>query len=64
MPRAPHTSPPFLLIRNQTGLLRVQARRKILSAFFERSRIRGNLNGGGLLLEITTGDGSIRFGKF
>ena len=30
----------------------------------ERSRIRGKLNGGGLLLEITTGDGSIRIGKF
>ena len=30
----------------------------------ERSRIRGKLNGGGPLLEITTGDGSIRIGKF
>ncbi len=30
----------------------------------ERSRIRGKLNGGGPLLEITTGDGSIRISKF
>ena len=30
----------------------------------ERSRIRGKLNGGGPLLEITTGDGSIRIAKF
>jgi hypothetical protein len=30
----------------------------------ERSRIRGKLNGGGPLLEITTGDGSIHIGKF
>lgn len=30
----------------------------------ERSRIRGKLNGGGPLLEISTGDGSIRIGKF
>ena len=30
----------------------------------ERSRVRGKLNGGGPLLEITTGDGSIRIGKF
>jgi hypothetical protein len=30
----------------------------------ERSRIRGKLNGGGPLLEVTTGDGSIRIGKF
>ena len=30
----------------------------------ERSRIRGKLNGGGPLLEITTGDGSIRIGKY
>jgi hypothetical protein len=30
----------------------------------ERSSIRGKLNGGGPLLEITTGDGSIRVGKF
>lgn len=29
----------------------------------ERSRIRGKLNGGGPLLEISTGDGSIRVGK-
>jgi hypothetical protein len=30
----------------------------------ERSRVRGKLNGGGPLLEITTGDGSIHIGKF
>ena len=30
----------------------------------ERSRIRGKLNGGGSLLEITTGDGGIRISKF
>lgn len=30
----------------------------------ERSRIRGKLNGGGPLLEITTGDGGIRIAKF
>jgi len=30
----------------------------------ERSRIRGKLNGGGPLLEITTGDGSIHISKF
>ncbi len=30
----------------------------------ERSRIRGKLNGGGPLLEITTGDGSIRIAKY
>ncbi len=30
----------------------------------ERSRVRGKLNGGGPLLEITTGDGSIRISKF
>jgi Toastrack DUF4097 len=30
----------------------------------ERSRIRGKLNGGGPLLEITTGDGSIQLSKF
>jgi DUF4097 and DUF4098 domain-containing protein YvlB len=29
----------------------------------ERSRIRGKLNGGGQLLEITTGDGGIHIGK-
>jgi DUF4097 and DUF4098 domain-containing protein YvlB len=29
-----------------------------------RARIRGKLNGGGPLLEITTGDGSIHIGKF
>jgi hypothetical protein len=30
----------------------------------ERSRIRGKLNGGGPLLEITTGDGNIRISKY
>lgn len=30
----------------------------------ERSRIRGKMNGGGPLLEITTGDGSIRINKY
>lgn len=30
----------------------------------ERSRIRGKINGGGPLLEITTGDGGIRIGKY
>jgi len=30
----------------------------------ERSRIRGKINGGGPLLEITTGDGSIRISQF
>jgi hypothetical protein len=30
----------------------------------ERSRIRGKMNGGGPLLEITTGDGSIRITKY
>ena len=30
----------------------------------ERSRIRGTMNGGGPLLEITTGDGSIRISRF
>jgi hypothetical protein len=30
----------------------------------ERARIRGKLNGGGPLLEISTGDGSIHIGKF
>jgi DUF4097 and DUF4098 domain-containing protein YvlB len=34
-----------------------------VSGSIERSRIRGKLNGGGLLLEITTGDGSIYIGK-
>jgi len=29
----------------------------------ERSRVRGKLNGGGELLEITTGDGAIHVGK-
>ncbi len=35
-----------------------------VSGSIEHSRIRGKLNGGGPLLEITTGDGSIRIGKF
>jgi Toastrack DUF4097 len=35
-----------------------------VSGSIERSRIRGKLNGGGPLLEITTGDGSIRITKF
>ena len=35
-----------------------------VSGGIERSRIRGKLNGGGPLLEITTGDGSIRIMKF
>lgn len=35
-----------------------------VSGSIERSRIRGKLNGGGPLLEITTGDGSIRISKF
>jgi hypothetical protein len=35
-----------------------------VSGSIERSRIRGKLNGGGPLLEITTGDGSIRIGKY
>jgi len=35
-----------------------------VSGSIERSRVRGKLNGGGPLLEITTGDGSIRIGKF
>ena len=30
----------------------------------ERSRVRGKMNGGGPLLEITTGDGSIRISKY
>ncbi len=33
------------------------------SGSFDRSRIRGKLNGGGALLEIATGDGSIRIHK-
>jgi len=36
----------------------------MVSGSIERSRIRGKLNGGGPLLEITTGDGSIRIGKY
>jgi hypothetical protein len=35
-----------------------------VSGSIERSRIRGKLNGGGPLLEITTGDGSIRIAKY
>ncbi len=35
-----------------------------VSGSLERSRIRGKLNGGGPLLEISTGDGSIHVGKF
>lgn len=34
-----------------------------VSGSIERSRIRGKLNGGGPLLEIATGDGSIHIGK-
>ena len=34
-----------------------------VSGSLERSRIRGKLNGGGQLLEVSTGDGSIRIGK-
>ena len=36
----------------------------VVSGSIERSRVRGKLNGGGPLLEITTGDGSIRIGKY
>lgn len=35
-----------------------------VSGSVERSRIRGKLNGGGELIEISTGDGSIQVGKF
>ncbi len=35
-----------------------------VSGSIERSRVRGKLNGGGPLLEITTGDGSIHIGKY
>jgi len=35
-----------------------------VSGSIERSRIRGKINGGGPLLEITTGDGSIHLAKF
>jgi hypothetical protein len=35
-----------------------------VSGSIERSRIRGTLNGGGPELEIATGDGSIRIGKY
>ncbi len=34
-----------------------------MSGSMERTRIRGKMNGGGPLLEISTGDGSIRIGK-
>lgn len=34
-----------------------------VSGGIERSRVRGKVNGGGPLLEISTGDGSIRIGK-
>ena len=34
-----------------------------VSGSVERSRVRGKMNGGGELLEITTGDGSIHVGK-
>ncbi len=34
-----------------------------VSGSIERTRVRGKLNGGGPLLEITTGDGSIHIGK-
>ena len=34
-----------------------------INGSMERSRVRGKLNGGGELLEITTGDGSIHVGK-
>jgi len=36
----------------------------MVNGSIDRSRIRGKLNGGGPLLEITTGDGSIRVSKF
>jgi hypothetical protein len=35
-----------------------------VSGSFERNRVRGKMNGGGLLFEISTGDGSIRLDKF
>ena len=35
-----------------------------VSGSIEHTRVRGKLNGGGPLLEITTGDGSIRIGKY
>ena len=35
-----------------------------VSGSIEHSRVRGKLNGGGALLEISTGDGSIRIGKY
>ena len=35
-----------------------------VSGSIEHTRIRGKLNGGGPLLEITTGDGSIRISKY
>ncbi len=36
----------------------------MVSGSIERTRVRGKLNGGGPLLEITTGDGSIHIGKY
>lgn len=36
----------------------------LVSGSIEHTRIRGKLNGGGPLLEISTGDGSIRIGKY
>ncbi len=35
-----------------------------VSGSIEHTRLRGKLNGGGPLLEVTTGDGSIRIGKY
>jgi hypothetical protein len=35
-----------------------------VSGSIERTRVRGKLNGGGPLLEITTGDGGIRIARF
>jgi hypothetical protein len=35
-----------------------------VSGSIEHSRVRGKVNGGGPLLEISTGDGSIRIGKY
>jgi hypothetical protein len=36
----------------------------LVSGSVERSRVRGKMNGGGPLLEISTGDGSIHIGKY
>ena len=36
----------------------------LVSGSIEHTRVRGKMNGGGPLLEITTGDGSIRIGKY